>query len=154
MEAARVASMRGHKVSLYEKSDQLGGHLIEGSVPAFKEDVARLLKWYKTELLEMGVEIHLNKEASPEMVLKEASSAVVVATGSRYALPDIPGIDREKVISELTNNGLEYEEAGNMIQVFHLDHERVGKFETFVARPRSATLEDVFFRLTGRSLLE
>ena len=98
MEAARVATMRGHKVSLYEKSEQLGGHLIEGSVPAFKKDVARLLKWYKTELSEISVEIHLDKEVSPEMVLKEEPSAVVVATGSRYALPDIPGIDREKVI--------------------------------------------------------
>ena len=99
MEAARVAAIRGHKVLLYEKSDKLGGHLIEGSVPAFKRDVARLLKWYETELPEMSVEIHLGKEVSPEMVLKEKPDVVVVATGSRFAFPDIPGTDREKVIT-------------------------------------------------------
>lgn len=97
MEAARVASMRGHRVSLYEKSDKLGGHLIEGSVPAFKGDVARLLKWYETELAELSVEIHLGSEVSTEMALKEKSSVLVVATGSRYVIPDIVVTDRGKV---------------------------------------------------------
>ena len=97
MEAARVATMRGHKVSLYERSEQLGGHLIEGSVPAFKKDVVRLLKWYETELAELGVEIHLDKEVTPELALKEEFSVVIVATGSKCAIPNIPGIDGEKV---------------------------------------------------------
>ncbi|MFC1930268.1 FAD-dependent oxidoreductase, partial [Chloroflexota bacterium] len=99
MEAARIAAIRGHKVLLYEKSDKLGGHLIEGSVPAFKRDVARLLKWYETELLEMSVEIHLEKEVSIETVLEKKPNIVVVATGSNFAFPDIPGIHTEKVIT-------------------------------------------------------
>ncbi len=97
MEAARVAAIRGHKVLLYEKSDRLGGHIIEGSVPPFKKDLARLLEWYQTELAGLGVEIHLGKGVTPKMALGEKSSVVVVATGSRYAMPNIPGSDREKV---------------------------------------------------------
>lgn len=45
MEAVRVAARRGHRVSLYEKNDKLGGHLIASSVPVFKQDMVRLLKW-------------------------------------------------------------------------------------------------------------
>jgi len=97
MEAARVAAIRGHSVSLYEKNYRLGGHLIESSVPAFKEDVVRLLKWYETELAELGVQIHLDKEATSELALKEKANVVIVATGSRSIIPDIPGIDKGKV---------------------------------------------------------
>lgn len=97
MEAARVAAIRGHSVSLYEKNYRLGGHLIESSVPAFKEDVVRLLKWYETELAELGVQIHLDKEATSELALKEKTNVVIVATGSKSIIPDIPGIDKGKV---------------------------------------------------------
>lgn len=97
MEAARVAAIRGHQVLLYEKSDQLGGHLIEGSIPAFKRDVARLLEWYKTGLARLHVDIHPGTEVTPGLVLKEKSSVVLVATGSGYATPNMPGIDRETV---------------------------------------------------------
>ena len=66
--------------------------------------------------------------------------------------PDL--FDRENVINELVDSGIEYEEVGNTIQVFKLNHETAGRFKSFMAQPRSATLEDVFFRLTGRSLQE
>ncbi|WP_433542541.1 FAD-dependent oxidoreductase [Neomoorella humiferrea] len=97
MEAARVAALRGHQVTLYEKSDQLGGHVIAAAVPEFKKDDARLLEWYKTELRELQVEINLNREVTPELVLEKNPDAVVVATGSKPAMPDVPGIDKEKV---------------------------------------------------------
>jgi lipooligosaccharide transport system ATP-binding protein len=94
--------------------------------------------------------IHLGKV----LVIDTPKKLIARYVGSRVWEIELAPADRDKVIDELTNNGLEYEEVGNMIHVFHLDHEPAGKFETFVARPRSATLEDVFFRLTGRSLLE
>jgi len=64
-----------------------------------------------------------------------------------------PG-DKEKVTSDLTALKLEFEEAGHVIEVFHLDDETARKLVSFNPRPRSATLEDVFFRLTGRLLIE
>ena len=97
MEAARVAAIRGHSVSLYEKNDRLGGHLIAVSVPGFKQDVARLQKWYETELAELGVQIHLGKEATLELALKGKNNVVIVATGSKSVIPDVPGIDSEKI---------------------------------------------------------
>ncbi len=50
MEAARSAAIRGHKVIVYEKSKAAGGHLNEAAVPDFKNDIARLLDWYKKQL--------------------------------------------------------------------------------------------------------
>jgi lipooligosaccharide transport system ATP-binding protein len=64
-----------------------------------------------------------------------------------------PG-DKEKVTSDLTALKLKFEEAGHVIEVFHLDDETARKLVSFNLRPRSATLEDVFFRLTGRLLIE
>lgn len=99
MEAARVSSIRGHKVSLYEKSDKLGGHLIEGSVPPFKVDVARLLRWYETELAQLGVKLHLGQEVIPELIQKEKPDALLISTGWNWAIPDIPGIDKDIVMT-------------------------------------------------------
>ena len=56
------------------------------------------------------------------------------------------------IIAELKRNGLEYEESDGILKIFHLVDEELA--ERIKARPRTATLEDVFFRLTGRSLVE
>lgn len=97
MEAARVAAIRGHRVTLYEKSAKLGGHLIEASVPSFKKDVERLIDWYKNELDALKIQIHLNKVVSPELLQEKNPDAVIVATGSRPIIPDIPGIEKERI---------------------------------------------------------
>jgi len=62
--------------------------------------------------------------------------------------------NKEKVLQELANLKFEFEEASNVVQAFHLDDESAKKMVSFNPRPRSATLEDVFFRLTGRLLIE
>ncbi len=82
MEVARIAATRGHKVSLYEKNDALGGHIIEASVPEFKKDERDLLKWYEQELKENGVEINLKTEVTTELVEKLNPDEVVVASGA------------------------------------------------------------------------
>jgi len=99
MEAARVASIRGHKVVLYEKSSSLGGHLIEASVPDFKRDLERLKDWYTNQLEKMKIEIRLETELTPTMIEKENPDVVLVATGSRYSMPAIPGIEKDNVIT-------------------------------------------------------
>jgi len=99
METARVAAIRGHKVVLYEKGKDLGGHLIEASVPNFKEDVVTLLDWYKNELEKLDIEVRMGIEVSPTLIAREGPDAVIVATGSNPVIPDIPGINRETVIT-------------------------------------------------------
>ena len=75
-------------------------------------------------------------------------------TGSKIWEIEIMSSERDKIIGELKRLNLEFEDAGNLIQVFHLGDETAKKLAGLNPRPRSATLEDVFFRLTGRLLLE
>ena len=82
MESARVCAIRGHKVTLVEKSDKLGGNIIAGSVPDFKKDDRALLKWYKVQLGKLPVEVKLNSIADREMIDKSSADVVIFATGS------------------------------------------------------------------------
>jgi len=99
MEAARVAAIRGCEVTLYEKGEKLGGHLIPGSVPDFKQDINRLLDWYNTQLERVGVKIKLQVEVTPEFIRREKPDKVIVATGSTPIVPDVPGIEKPIVTS-------------------------------------------------------
>ena len=81
-EAARVLSLRGHLPVLFEKSDHLGGNLIPGGAPDFKEDDLALAKWYTHMLEKQNVEIHYNTTVTKDMVLENHYDAVIVATGS------------------------------------------------------------------------
>jgi len=99
MEAARVAAIKGCQVTLYEKGEKLGGHLIAASVPDFKQDVKRLLDWYNTQLTKLGVEVKLNTEVTPELIKREKPDRVIVATGSTSVIPDVPGIDNPIVVT-------------------------------------------------------
>ena len=101
MEAARVAALRGHRVTLYEKRDRLGGHLIEGSVPEFKRDVRLLNDYYVTQLRKLGVKTELRQAVTLELVNKMKPEVVIVATGSSSLVPDIPGIKNEKVVTAI-----------------------------------------------------
>lgn len=101
MEAARVAALRGHEVALYEKSGQLGGLLRAATVPDFKADLRRLVNYLSTQLNKLGVRVELNTEATPELVREAAPDVLIVATGSVPVRPDIPGIDKEKVVTAL-----------------------------------------------------
>ena len=98
MEAARTAAMRGHKVSLYEKSGQLGGNLIPGGSHSFKKEVRELNAWYLNELEHLPVELHLGEEATVEQIRDMAADVVVLATGSVPVMPKVPGMEDEKVI--------------------------------------------------------
>jgi 2-enoate reductase len=91
--------MRGHEVTLYEKSDQLGGHLIEASVPSFKEEMRDYLNWIIRQMAGNGVRVELNREVTPALVEKEKPEVIVVATGSSSYSPKIAGIDKPIVTS-------------------------------------------------------
>ena len=92
MEAARVAALRGHEVTLFEKRD-LGGLLIEASLPDFKADLRPLIKHQVTQLEKNGVRV-VREEASARTVIDGKFDAAVVATGAVYAPPPmVPGVD-------------------------------------------------------------
>ncbi len=81
-EAARVLAIRGHKPELFEKGSALGGNLLPGGAPEFKEDDLALAKWYENELVRLNVPVHLNTEVTEEMAKSDAYDTVIVATGS------------------------------------------------------------------------
>lgn len=98
MEAARVATLRGHRVSLYEKTDVLGGNLIPAGSHDFKKEVLQLNEYYKNEMKRLNIDIHLNTEMTIEMLEKANADAIILAVGSRSVVPRIDGIHHSKVV--------------------------------------------------------
>ncbi len=101
MEAARVAALRGHDVTLYEKSGKLGGllpvaSLVKGPIP---EDIPALIRYLVTQIKKLGVKINLNTEVNSALVEEVKPDVVVLATGGLTIIPEITGIDNKKVIS-------------------------------------------------------
>jgi 2,4-dienoyl-CoA reductase (NADPH2) len=91
LEAARVAALRGHRVTLFEKSDLLGGTLRFAAL--VYEPNQRLLDWLEAQVRGLGVELRLETELTPELARAEAADAVIVASGAQRERLDVPGAD-------------------------------------------------------------
>lgn len=106
MMAAQTLRAMGHRVSLYEKSHRLGGLLNDATVASFKEYMRLYLQWDIRQTLQCGAEIHLDTEVTPELVEQVNPDAVIVASGSTYVYPNIPGIEMDKVktVSDVENH--------------------------------------------------
>ena len=98
MTAAQTCAKMGHDVTLYEKSDKLGGLLNIASAAGFKEYMRLYLKWTIRETEKCGCKIMYNTEVTLDLVEKENPDAIIVSTGSNFAHPPIPGIDGPKVV--------------------------------------------------------
>lgn len=101
MQAAVVAAKRGHEVTLYERKGELGGlMLLNAKTPTWGEwaDVA---KYFRTQVQKAGVKVRLNTEVTPELVEQEKPDAVILATGARPLIPDIPGVDKPLVTTAI-----------------------------------------------------
>ncbi len=108
MEAARVGALRGHNVTLYEKSGKLGGLM---PVAAFvkgieQEDLPAVIRYYERQLSELDVKIILGQEIDASKIEEIKPDTVVIAAGGAGQLPDIPGIDGPNVIRAVDFYGL------------------------------------------------
>ena len=93
METAIVCAKRGHKVTLYEKSDVLGGVFIAAAAPSFKEKDRDLIAWYRRELTKYpSIEVKLNTEVTD--VASLGADEVIVATGAKANRIPVPGAGR------------------------------------------------------------
>ena len=81
MEAAMVCAKRGHKVTLYEKSDKLGGVFIAAAAPSYKEKDRDLISWYRQEIAKHPIDIKLNTEIKDVTAL--GADEIIVATGAK-----------------------------------------------------------------------
>lgn len=101
LEAARVLSLRGHQPVLFEKTAQLGGNLIPGGAPDFKEDDIALVNWYKHTLEKQNVEIHYQTKVTKEMVMNSNYDSVIIATGSKPKIFDLGNKDKTFTAQEV-----------------------------------------------------
>jgi 2-enoate reductase len=104
MEAARTSALRGYRVTLFEKSDHLGGHVVEAGAHSFKSEIAKLNEWYKRELKDLGVNVKLDHEPCINCIRKQEADAVILATGTNEAHPNIPGLDKALPSLEAINH--------------------------------------------------
>lgn len=93
MEAAVVAAKRGHKVTLIEKSDSLGGLMKLSSLEDFKYPMADYLDYSIRQVKLAGVDVKLNTEANVESIKATDPDAVIIATGSSSVMPPLPGFE-------------------------------------------------------------
>jgi 2,4-dienoyl-CoA reductase-like NADH-dependent reductase (Old Yellow Enzyme family)/thioredoxin reductase len=101
MECARVLAQRGFAVTLYEREQRLGGTMNVADKPKFKERITALTATMTTELSELGVDVRLGLEATPELVASDAAGrpcGVFVAVGADPLVPPLPGIDGPNVV--------------------------------------------------------
>ncbi|WP_373163937.1 FAD-dependent oxidoreductase [Agathobaculum sp. Marseille-P7918] len=97
-EAAIVAAQRGHDVTLFEKSDKLGGTWLIAALPLYKSELLTFVGWQKHELAKLHVKIELNTELTKEMIAQHQPDEVIVATGCKPFIPNIPGHDMPHVV--------------------------------------------------------
>jgi pyruvate/2-oxoglutarate dehydrogenase complex dihydrolipoamide dehydrogenase (E3) component len=99
MEAARVATLRGHSVTLYEKAPELGGNLLIAAAPPKRDKILWVRDYLATQLKKLKVRIELHTEVTTDLVKRKNPDVVVVATGSKPVTPAIPGIENPNVVS-------------------------------------------------------
>jgi 2,4-dienoyl-CoA reductase-like NADH-dependent reductase (Old Yellow Enzyme family)/thioredoxin reductase len=98
MEFARIAALRGHRVSLYEQDDELGGQVLLASVPSYKYELKNIAPYFRHVLERLGVDLHLGAEFAESMIGAVAPDVVCIAMGSTLSVPDIPGIEGGNVV--------------------------------------------------------
>lgn len=91
METARIATLRGHKVTIYEKSDKLGGVFVAAAAPEFKEKDKLLIKCYIKQIEELKIPVKFNCEIKDVDSLAE--DEIVIATGAKARRMNIKGIE-------------------------------------------------------------
>lgn len=97
MEAARVALLRGHAVTLIEKKPHLGGTLRAAAAPSFKKDVWNVVDYLSTQLSKLGANVLLNTEANEQSILRLRPDVVILATGASPVKPAVNGIEKRNV---------------------------------------------------------
>lgn len=112
MESAILCAKRGHKVTLFEKSDKLGGVFIAASAPSFKEKDRELIAWYIRELSKYPIDVKMNTEITDIKSLD--ADEIIVATGAKAKNIPIKGIEYSVEACEYL---LETKEVGDRVVI-------------------------------------
>lgn len=117
MRAALIADSRGHRVTLFEKSNALGGQLKIAGYPAFKWPLKNFNNWLIGEVMKSGVDVKLNTAATPKLISDGGYDAVILALGSKPAKIPVPGADKDFVWTVDSVFGHEAELGKNVVVV-------------------------------------
>ncbi len=105
---ATVAAKRGHKVTLFEAREEIGGQFTFASKIPGKEEFVETIRYFKKMIEVHNIELHLNKWVSAEELKDAGFDEIIISTGVEPRVPNMPGIDHPKVVSyqELLGKGL------------------------------------------------
>jgi 2,4-dienoyl-CoA reductase (NADPH2) len=98
MSAALAAHERGHLVTLYEKTDRLGGQLFLAAAPPGRDEFFELARDLATQVAVKGVNVVLNQAVDQALIEKESPDTIILATGAESITPPIPGLDSPNVV--------------------------------------------------------
>ena len=100
-EAAALAAELGHRVTLLERCDRIGGQLAVAALARMNHQYADWIDWQRRRLRHLGVTVELGLQASADDVLTRDPGVIVVATGARPRVPDVPGVDLPHVLTSV-----------------------------------------------------
>ncbi|MGB3956215.1 MAG: FAD-dependent oxidoreductase [Brooklawnia sp.] len=98
MEAAHTAAGRGHRVRLYEQTDELGGNILPGVRPPFKSEMFACVDYETHMVAKTGVQVEFGQLVDADFLAQLGADALIIATGSAPLVPPIPGADEEVVV--------------------------------------------------------
>lgn len=99
MNAAWLSAQRGHKVSLFEKSNHLGGQLVLGSNSRYKHELRKLIDYHRYMIEKNGVKCFFNHKVDLDTIKEEQPEVIILANGSLPDLPPVEGIENPIVVS-------------------------------------------------------
>lgn len=96
MAAARMAAMRGHKVTLFEQTSQLGGQLLLACVPPHKQEISKWVVYMNNEMKRLAIDVRIETTFTKDMA--DAYDEIIIATGAQESIPPISGVDKDTAI--------------------------------------------------------
>ncbi|MFC2042234.1 FAD-dependent oxidoreductase [Chloroflexota bacterium] len=110
LEAARVAALRNHEVTLCEKGNRLGGQMRLITHLTSPREFGEYADYLNYQINKLGVKVELGREVTPQYVKEVKPDVLIIGTGSEETMPAIPGIDKTKLYitspCKLLENGL------------------------------------------------
>jgi thioredoxin reductase len=98
MEAARVAALKGHRVTVYEKQSRPGGQINTLCKAPGRAEFGQATRYLETQLKKLNVEVRLDFEATPDIIIGENPDVVIIATGSVPFVLPVPGSGQKNVV--------------------------------------------------------
>jgi len=98
MEAARVAALRGHSVTIFDRGERIGGQLLIAARAPGRGEMAEPVRYFERQFELLGVDVRLGAAVTPELVADEKPDAIIVAAGGIPGTLSVPGADGPNVV--------------------------------------------------------